>query len=224
MVAQQEDNARVREDNQIIDDGLSLASSTFSMNGGSFSNMRLVNLNSLQSTHLLEEDNNEKDGIILDEEYLLLRKIQLMKQLKDEVAKSKNVRNRLLHPCECEADVDGEGKLLGFGSAYQAYLDENYVNDKTCDNVSTSDHDTNTDLDSDDHSDHTIPVVRASMQDVLNGSTAAEDRQDIRLGLGNDPNSTQKFEGKDQYSQHGQLIVKLYPTAHLMVELYYSNI
>jgi len=42
--------------------------------------------------------------------------------------------------------------------------------------------------------------MRASMRDILNGSIG--DRHDIRLGLGNDPNSTEKFEGKDKYSQH----------------------
>jgi len=181
MVARQEDNtsARVREVDQILDDGLSLASSTFSMSGRSFSNMSITSLDSLQSTPLLEEDNNEKDGVIFDEDYLLSRKEQLTKQLNDEVARSTSMRNRLLHSGESEDNIDGDGELLGLGSACQTFLDDGFVNDKNYDTVSTSDDNTNIDADSDDHSDHSITAVEVShppIVDVLD-KTAQQQQQ-----------------------------------------------
>jgi len=185
-MVQQEDNAR--EDDQTLDDGLSIASSTFSMSGRSFSNLS-IGVDSVHLTPqrprsknisqpktelqqklpdivgddiLLEEENKEKDGIIFDKDYLFSRKEQLTKQLEREEARSKSVRNRLLHPVECKDDINGE--LLGFGSACQPFLDDSYVNHKNGDTHSTSDDDNNTDADSDDHPDDPITAVDKTVQ------------------------------------------------------------
>merc|ERR1712008_86766 len=119
---------------------------------------------------LLDDNNNEEDGIVSDENYILSRKEQLKKQLKDEEVRAKSMRNSLMHPSQCEEDIDGDGGSMGFG--IQSFGDDDFGNDTTSETDSSSNDDHNTDWDSDARPNHSITTaeVSHSIVDVLDKS------------------------------------------------------
>jgi len=177
MLAQQEDNTEGED--QSLDVGLSFASSNSSMNNMSVGGDSLklspkrplpkhisqpqAHLPDIErDAALLDINNNEEDEIISDETYLLSRKEQLKKQLKDEEARAKSMRNRLMHASQCEDDIDGNGGLLGFGTTCKTSVDDNIGNDTIGETDSSSNNNNNTDVDSDARSSHSITAAEES--------------------------------------------------------------
>merc|ERR1711935_1204214 len=95
-----------------------------------------------------------------DENYILSRKEQLKKQLKDEEVRAKSMRNSLMHPSQCEEDIDGDGGSMGFG--IQSFGDDDFGNDTTGETDSSSNDDHNTDWDSDARPNHSITTAEVS--------------------------------------------------------------
>jgi len=175
MLVKQEYNAEGED--QSLDDGLSLASSHSSMSNMSVGGDSLKLTPQLPSPKqisqpkvklpdigrdetLLDDNNNEEDGIVSDENYILSRKEQLKKQLKDEEVRAKSMRNSLMHPSQCEEDIDGDGGSMGFG--IQSFGDDDFGNDTTGETDSSSNDDHNTDWDSDARPNHSITTAEVS--------------------------------------------------------------